>query len=129
MMALVIAGNIGKDAVTRSTQNGDQVTGFSVAVEDRSGKEKATVWFDVSLWGKRGESLAKYLTKGQKVTVSGGLGLREHEGKTHLTLRANDVTLMGGKPEGDRPERQDRGKQDLARQAPPRDDMDSDLPF
>ena len=101
MKTITIAGNIGKNAETRHTQGGDAVTGFSVAVEDRSGKDKPAVWFDVSIWGKRGETLAQYLTKGSKVTVSGDLGRREHDGKTYLTVRANDVTLQGGRTGND----------------------------
>jgi single-strand DNA-binding protein len=56
------------------------------------------------LFGKRGEVLAQYLTKGSKVTVCGDLSTREHEGKTYLQVRADQVTLQGGgnrdKPEG-----------------------------
>jgi len=110
MKAIIIAGNIGKDAEVRTIQgSGDKVTGWTVAVEDRTGKEKSTIWFDCTLWGKRGESLAQYLTKGSKVCVSGELSTREHNGKTYLTIRAEQVTLMGGKPEGQREERQADG--------------------
>jgi len=107
MKSITIAGNVGKDAETRSTQNGDKVTSWTVAVEDRQGQEKRTIWFDCTLWGKRGESLAQYITKGGKVAVSGELSTREYEGKTYLTIRAEQVTLMGGKPEGHREERQE----------------------
>ena len=96
MKTITIAGSIGKNAETRQTQNGDSVTGWTVAVEDRQGKEKTTLWFDCSLWGKRGETLAQYLTKGSKVSVSGDLSKREYDGKTYLTIRADQVTLMGG---------------------------------
>lgn len=97
MKSLTIAGRLTKDATTREAGS-DKVTGFSVAVDDRVGKEKGTLFFDCSMWGKRGETLAQYLTKGSSVTVSGDLGTREYEGKTYLTLRVNDVTLQGGKP-------------------------------
>lgn len=100
MKSLTIAGRLTKDAVTREAGS-DKVTGFSVAVDDRSNKEKSTLFFDCSMWGKRGETLAQYLTKGSSVTVSGDLGTREYEGKTYLTLRVNDVTLQGGKPSGE----------------------------
>lgn len=96
MKTIVIAGNIGKDATTRTTQGGDKVTGWPVAVEERNGQEKRTIWFDCTLWGARGEKLAQYLTKGSKVSVAGELSTREHEGKTYLTLRADQVTLLGG---------------------------------
>ena len=124
MKSLTIAGNIGKDAVTRRTQNGDAVTGWSVGVEDRQGQEKRTIWFDCSLWGKRGESLAPYLTKGGKVAVSGELSTREHEGKTYLTLRADQVTLQGSKPErDDEPRGREKHNPD------PRPDLDDEIPF
>lgn len=131
MKTITIAGNIGKDATTRTTQGGDSVTGWTVAVEDRQGKEKSTLWFDCSLWGKRGETLAQYLTKGSKVAVSGDLSTREHEGKTYLSIRADQVTLLGGGEK--REERQEARHDDRARQSPPaqgRRDMDDDaIPF
>ena len=131
MKSLTIAGNIGKDAVTRTTQGGDKVTGWTVAVEDRQGQDKRTIWFDCTLWGKRGESLAQYLTKGGKVAVSGELSTREHEGKTYLTVRAEQVTLLGGKPDGGGDGRQER--QDNRGGAPAggagRSDMDDEIPF
>jgi single-strand DNA-binding protein len=96
MKNLTIAGRLTKDATTREAGS-DKVTGFSVAVDDRQGKEKSTLFFDCSMWGKRGETLAQYLVKGSQVTVSGDLGTREYEGKTYLTLRVADVSLQGGK--------------------------------
>lgn len=108
MKSITIAGNIGKDAVTRTTQGGDKVTGWTVAVEERNGQDKRTIWFDCTLWGKRGETLAQYLTKGGKVSVSGELSTREHEGKTYLTVKADQVTLLGGGEQGKPQERQDR---------------------
>ena len=96
MKNITIAGNIGKSAETRTTPNGDKVTGWSVAVEERNGQDKRTLWFDCTLWGKRGESLAQYLTKGSKVAVAGDVSTREHDGKTYLTIKVDQVTLLGG---------------------------------
>ena len=122
MKSITIAGNLGKDAVVRTTPNGDKVAGFGVAVEERNGQDKRTIWFDCSLWGKRGEALANYLTKGTRVCVSGTLSTREHEGKTYLTVSANEVTLMGGGER--REEQQGSGRTDSARR-----DLDDDIPF
>lgn len=97
MKNITIAGRLTRDAELRTMNNGDPVLGFSVAVDDRSGKEKGTIFFEASLFGKRGESLSQYLTKGSSVTVSGDLSTREHNGKTYLTVRVADVTLQGGK--------------------------------
>lgn len=96
MKTIFIAGNIGKDAEVRRTQDGTPIASFSVAVEDRAGRDKSTVWFDVSIWGARGEKLAPYITKGGKIAVTGDFGQREYQGKTYNTVRADQVTLMGG---------------------------------
>jgi single-strand DNA-binding protein len=131
MKNITIAGNIGKDADVRTTQGGDIVTGWSVAVEDRSGREKTTIWFDVSMWGKRGETLAQYLTKGSRVAVSGDLGRREYNGKTYLTVRADQVTLLGSAER--REERQSYSDVASGDQAPrgggPMGDIDDEIPF
>lgn len=125
MKTITIAGNIGKDALTRTTQGGESVTGWTVAVEDRQGREKVTMWFDCALWGKRGEALAQYLTKGSKVAVSGDLSRREHEGKTYLTIRADQVTLLGGGREGQSAQGGERAGQAMSQGNP----MDDDIPF
>lgn len=125
MQIITIAGNIGKDAETRSLSSGDTVTGFSVAA--KNGKDKPPTWFDCSIWGKRGTALCQYLTKGSSVTVSGTLTQREHEGKTYLGVRVNEIALHGGRNQSDeRPARQDYQKP----QEPGQDfDLDDDIPF
>lgn len=131
MKNIVIAGNIGKDAVTRTTQGGEKVTGFSVAVEERQGQEKRTIWFDVSIWGKRGDALSQYLTKGSRVAVAGDLSTREHDGRTYLTVRADQVTLLGGKPDGSQ-RQDDRGGYGQPRSGAPaggRSDYGDEVPF
>jgi len=94
MKNINISGNITKDAVLRRTQSGEPVTGFSVAVNDA--RTKSALFFDCSLWGKRGDALTAYLKKGTKVSVCGDLGTRDHDGKTYLTVNVSEVTLMGG---------------------------------
>ena len=128
MKSLTIAGGIGKDAVTRTTQQGDKVTGFSVGVSEGFGDSKRTLWFDVSLWGARGDKLAQYLTKGSRVVVSGDLSTREHEGKTYLTLRASEVTLMGG-GDDQRGNQSSQARAADKAQRPAPADMDDEIPF
>ena len=128
MNNITIAGQLGKDAETRYLPNGDAVCNFSVA--DSQGKDKPTIWWRCSLFGKRAESLAQYLTKGQAVTVSGQITEREYQ-KDGATMRAmeirvQDVALQGGK----------RDAAPAPRQAPAPSgggsgfsDMDDDIPF
>ena len=120
MKNIVIAGNVTKDAVQRTTQNGSRVAGFSIAVNGFSNGEKTTDFFDVSIWGKRGEAVMQFANKGAKMCVSGELSTREHNGKTYLTVNASDFTPMGGT--------QQQGNPDPARQAPVRD-LDDEIPF
>lgn len=127
MKNITIAGGITRDAVTRTRQQGDKVTGFSVAVSEGFGDSKRTLYFDCSLWGSRGEKLAGYLTKGSRVAVSGDLSTRENDGKTYLTVRASEVTLMGGGQDRGEP-RQERQPQGRA-QPQGYDDMQDEVPF
>lgn len=130
MQNITIAGRLGRDAETRSTQSGDSVTGFTVAVDYRAGREKATNWWRVSLWGKRGEALSQYLTKGTVVSVSGEFSLSEYDGKPQLNIRADQVTLLGGGQQDDRARsaRNDR-HQAQERTAAYADDLDDQIPF
>lgn len=117
-------GRVGKDAVTRQAGN-SQVTGFSLAVDSGFGDKKQTLWLDCSAWGDRFAKVGEYITKGSQLGVTGELGTREHEGKTYLTLRVADVTLVGGKrDDGER-----RPQQRQERQSAPADDFrDDDFP-
>lgn len=128
MKAITIAGRLTRDAEVRNTTAGDQVTGFSVAVDERAGREKSTLFFDCSIWGSRGEKLAQYLTKGSSITVSGDLGRRDHDGKTYLTVRVNEVTLQGGKSERQDSDVRPRGE---GRSSGPKEsyDLNDDIPF
>lgn len=126
MKNITIAGNVGKDAETRQTQNGNTVTSFSLAVQHFDGKEKSTIWFDVSCWGKRGDALSKMATKGARIVITGDFSTREYNGKTYLQVNANDFTPMGG---GTRDSEQQAARNDdYGRSA--RDDFDTDtIPF
>lgn len=126
-------GRVGKDAQTRFTQGGDPVTGWPLAVDSGYGDKKQTLWLDCSLWGKRGEKVAEYITKGSQIGVSGELGTREHDGKTYLTLKVGEVSLIGGKSEGgsQRQESAPRPQRSAApiQSAPADDFADDDIPF
>jgi single-strand DNA-binding protein len=129
MQTIIIAGNIGKDAELRQTASGN-VASFSVGVS--AGRDAATTWYRCSLWGTRGEKLAPYLTKGNKVTVSGSLTAGLYDGKLDLKVNVSDVALQGGKTDGGQGEATHSGG---GRQAHPttRDaqynDLNDDVPF
>src|SRR5690554_1312873 len=148
MNVFTFSGNLGNDCRTGNA-GGTDVVNFTVAVKSGYGQNEQTLWVDCALWGKRGVAVSQYLNKGQKVVVSGELGTREHEGKTYLTCRVNDVTLAGSKGDGAQGgQQQGFGSQQAnpaytqgtnaqqpnprAHQSPPPpgdDDFDDDIPF
>lgn len=101
MNSITIAGQLGRDAELKFLPNGDPILNFSVA-DSQGGKDRPTLWWACAIFGKRAESLAPYLLKGQTVTVSGALTKREWEKdgvkREALDLRVADLALQGGKP-------------------------------
>ncbi len=124
MNSITVAGQLGRDSELRQAGQ-DRVLTFSVA--DSQGREKPTIWWNASLWGKRAESLQQYLVKGQAVTVSGVVTEREYTDKDGnqrkaMEIRVNDVALQGGKREESAPAKP-RTPQRTARSD------DDDVPF
>jgi single-strand DNA-binding protein len=95
MLNLTVAGRLGRDAEHKTTQGGTDLCSFSVAADIGFGDNKQTVWVDVTKWGKGAEGLARILRKGSSVAATGEMSLREHNGKTYVQLRADNVTILG----------------------------------
>ncbi len=130
MNSIAICGPLGRDAEMRFLPDGTPVCSFSVA--DSQGRDKPTLWWSCSLFGKRAESLAPYLTKSQAVTVVGNITQRTYTDKngqerTAMDVRVQDVALQGGKREESPAKPAKAGKPAPAGSG--FDDMDSDIPF
>ena len=97
MIHATIIGRLGRDAEPVKSAAGG--CSFSVACDQGFGEKKRTNWIRVTVWGKRGITLQSMLTKGTRVAVRGGLETREHEGKTYLELRADEVELLSERSE------------------------------
>ena len=127
MNVITIAGGLGRDAELKFLNNGDPICNFSVA--DSQGRDKPTIWWNCTLYGKRGEALSQYLTKGQSVTVVGVVTEREWQDKEgnkrkSMDVRVSEIALQGGRKESE--------PQEERRQAPApaqADIDDSDIPF
>jgi single-strand DNA-binding protein len=93
---LVLVGRLGRDPEMRYTPQGTPVTSFPVATSrkyntaDGQLKEE-TVWFRISVWGKQGETVNQYLTKGSKVLVEGSLVPDENGGPRTWTDKEGKV--------------------------------------
>ena len=124
-------GNLGGDCETRYAKSGDPIVSFSVGVKSGFGDSASTTWARCSLFGKRGESVAPYLTKGQLVGVTGEMTAREWTDKqgqtrTSIEVRVNDVTLLGKKDGAKPSERPAKPAQQAEAYS---SDFDSEVPF
>ena len=102
---VVLCGRLTRDAETKTTTGGLAITNLSLAV-NRSVKKNdqwtdEASFFDCTLFGKRGESLSQYLTKGQQVGISGALKQDrwEKDGvkRSKVGIIVDDIQLLGSK--------------------------------
>lgn len=98
-------GNLGQDCEVRALPDGTPITSFSVATKAGYGDKATTTWARCSMFGRRGESVAPYLLKGQLVGVVGEMTAREWQDKEGLTrtsieVRVNDLSLLGSRDSG-----------------------------
>jgi len=104
--SIFIAGNLTKTPEINKTSTGTPVTTFTVAnnrsytKKDSDEKLQETVFVDVTVWGKQGETCAEYLGKGSKVVVDGRLKQDSWQDKetganrTKLGIVANKVHFV-----------------------------------
>ena len=135
---IIVIGHLGRDPEMRYTPNGQAVTSFSVASSRRyttSGgdQREETEWFNVSAWGKLGETCNQYLTKGQQVYIEGRMSSRTYEGRDGTTrvsidVFLNDVQFLGARGGMADSAPSDTGVVAMADDEPDFDSVD-DLPF
>lgn len=98
-------GRLTRDAELKYLANGQAICHFSLVVDSREKNGGQYVdmpnYREVDLWGKLGESLNQYLTKGKLVAVSGEESYdswknEAGETKWKLKVKANSVQLLGG---------------------------------
>jgi single-strand DNA-binding protein len=103
---VMLLGNLGADPELRHTQGGQAVLNLRLATtesyvdKDRQRKER-TDWHNVVVWGRRGEALAKFLTKGSSLFVEGSLRTSSYEGRDgqkrwKTEVIARNILLTGG---------------------------------
>jgi len=103
---VVLVGRLVADPELRQTQDGTPVASFRLAVDrqrGRSGGEKQTDFFGVSIWRQRGERAAEFLQKGRLVLVSGRVQVREWTDKdnnkrTSVDVVADDFQMLDSRP-------------------------------
>ena len=103
---VMLLGNLGQDPELRMTSGGQAVLKLRLATSetylDRNKvRQERTEWHSVVVWGKRAEALSKFLTKGSRIFVEGGLRTSSYDDKEgHKRYRtevvAQNIILSGG---------------------------------
>jgi single-strand DNA-binding protein len=90
---VMLIGNLTRDPELRVTPKGTAICTFSLAVNrkfrDESGADREEVTYvDIEAWGKSGENISKYCTKGRPLFVEGRLRLDQWEDKNTKEKRS-----------------------------------------
>lgn len=105
-----LLGNLGADPELKMTNNGQSVLKMRLATTesylDRNKvRQERTEWHNVVVWGKRAEALGKFLTKGSRLFVEGGLRTTSYDDKDgnkryRTEIVANNIILAGSRGDG-----------------------------
>ncbi len=148
---VLLIGNLTRDPELRVTPKGSSICQFGLAVnrtfKDASGQQREeTTFVDIEAWGRQGEVISKYCTKGRPLFVEGRLRFDSWEDKntgqkrSRLSVVLENFQFIGGRGDeqgGGGPsgggDSAPRSSTPPARQpAPPaaaEDNLDEDVPF
>jgi single-strand DNA-binding protein len=152
---VLLMGNLTRDPELRVTPKGTPICQFSLAINRQfkmeSGETREEVTYvDIEAWGKQGETIAKYCTKGRPLYVEGRLRLDQWEDKNTKEKRSRMKIVLeqfqflgdsrggGGAPGASSEHDQTSGGASPERHAPPPrsaakpaapENLDEDVPF
>jgi single-strand DNA-binding protein len=157
---VLLMGNLTRDPELRVTPKGTPICQFSLAINrqfkmDSGESREEVIYVDVEAWGKQGETIAKYVTKGRPLYVEGRLRLDQWEDKNTKEKRSRMKVVLeqfqflgekgggggggggGGSPAGEydqtggsSPERNSPPPRQSASAKPaPQENLDEDVPF
>src|SRR4030095_12825786 len=102
---VLLLGNLGADPELRVTSGGQSVLKLRLATSEtyldkNKVRQERTEWHSVVVWGRRAEALGKFLTKGSRLFIEGGLrttSYDDHDGNKRYRAEvvANNVVLAG----------------------------------
>jgi single-strand DNA-binding protein len=102
---VVLVGRLTRDANLKFTGSGLAICEFSLAINRRVRQGDAWTdeahFFDITLFGKQGEAIAKYMSKGNQIAVEGELRLdrweQDGQKRSKIKIVANNVQLLGSR--------------------------------
>jgi single-strand DNA-binding protein len=132
----ILVGHVGRAAELRRTGAGTPVATFTMATTQEWTKDQVkhsqTEWHRIVVWGKAGERLVGFLTKGRQVYVEGRLTTRswEKDGQKHHSteIKADNIVLLGKRQDAE-PEMPEHAAADTPVPAAVGAFDDDDIPF
>ena len=102
-------GNITFDPELKATQSGMQILSFNVAINEKKKNNSTGEWEDApvfvgcTMFGKRAESISRYISKGSRVAVDGRLHYsqweKDGEKRNKLDVIVDNIEFMSRKGE------------------------------
>jgi len=97
---VVLAGNLVRDPELSYTQNQKPVANFDIAVNFKSGEYENTSFFSCSAFGKTGENIVKYFSKGSNIFVVGRLQQdrwqnEQGQNRSRIKINVNSFQFTG----------------------------------
>lgn len=154
---VMLIGNLTRDPELRVTPKGTAICQFGLAInrqfKDESGAARdETTFVDIEAWGRQGETISKYCTKGRPLFVEGRLRFDQWEDKTSGQKRSRLKVVLenfqflgegrrdgGGAPGGSTSASDDVDQTPERHSPPPRasaprppaapENLDEDVPF
>ena len=106
--SVVLIGRLTRDAELKYTKTGTAITNLSIAVNRSIKKDEQWIeeasFFNITLWGRRGEGLNQYLQKGVRVSVKGSLvqerWQQDGENRNRVYIHAENIQLLDSQNRG-----------------------------
>ena len=102
-----LIGNLGKDPIVRSLDNGTKVVTFSLATtetyKNKNGeKTDITVWHNIELWRGLAEIAEKYLRKGSTIFLEGRIRNdnwtdKDGNNRTSIKILGDNFQMLGSR--------------------------------
>jgi len=135
---VLLIGNLGKDPEVRTLESGAKVANFPLATtesyKNKNGERvDTTEWHNIVLWRGLADVAENYLKKGNQIFVEGKIKTRsweDKEGNKRYTteILADNMTMLGGRRDGDYSDSPATAKTSKADVAEP-ESQEDDLPF
>lgn len=102
-----LTGHLTRDPELRTTAKGTPVISFGIAVNERVQNQQTGEWedranfFDCTMFGARAESLSRFISKGNKVSIEGRLRWnqweRDGQKRTKVEVVVSEIELMNAR--------------------------------